>query len=296
MNHNLFFNIIKFFLKPFVVVYFWVNRWFIHRKFAHEMNVEVLGKPNLLFYPLIYLYKAISKIYNLYTDVFNDYALNKYRKLSVKHYSLSGVAYKEFKYLDTEQMKKKYSNNKSRLEYFYKNNNYLLGFKNGDSFLDIGCGLGGDIRFLSNTFDKSKIFGIDINPQAISIIKLGNENPNVDAEEGNYLNTDFFDKFKSQSYDWVLASHSINLIFDENIEKTLKLKKELVKELIRISNKGVLIQTSIHNQKRFAVELEQKSRLLIFHDLKESFPAVGSGELYIMKSEESLAYFWRNKL
>jgi SAM-dependent methyltransferase len=296
MNHNLFFNIIKIFLKPFVVVHFWVNRWFIHRKFAHEMNVEVLGKPNLLFYPLIYLYKAISKIYNLYTDVFNDYALNKYRKLSVKHYSLSGVAYKELKYLDTAQMKKQYSNNKSRLEYFYKNNNYLLGFKNGDSFLDIGCGLGGDIRFLSNKFDKSKIFGIDINPQAISIIKLGNENPNVDAEEGNYLNIDFFDKFKSQSYDWVLASHSIDLVFDENIEKTLKLRKELVKELIRISNKGVLIQARIHNQKRFAVELEQKSRLLIFHDLKEIFPAVGSGELYIMQSEESLAYFWRNKL
>ena len=72
--------------------------------------------------------------------------------------------------------------------------------------------------------------------------------------------------------------------------------KELVKELIRISNRGVLILTGIHNYKRFTVELEQKSRLLIFHDLKEIFPAVGSGELYIMQSEESLAYFWRNKL
>ncbi len=296
MKLNLLFNIIKIFLKPFVVVHFWINRWFIHGKFAHEIDVEVLGKPKLFLYPLIYLYKVISKIYNLYTEVFNNYALNKYRKLSAKHYSSSGAAYKELKYLDTEQMKKQYLNNKSRLEYFYKNNNYLLGFKNGDSFLDIGCGLGGDMRFLNNKFNKSKIFGIDINPQAISIIKSGNENLNVNAEEGNYLNIDFFDKFKSQIYDWVLSSHSINLVFNENIEKTLKLRKELVKELIRISNRGVLILTGIHNYKRFTVELEQKSRLLIFHDLKEIFPAVGSGELYIMQSEESLAYFWRNKL
>ena len=80
-----------------------------------------------------------------------------------------------------------YINSKSRLEYFYNNNKYLLDFKNGDSFLDIACGYGRDIKFLSNKFDKSKIDGFDINTLALEVIKAGDQNININLKEKSFF-------------------------------------------------------------------------------------------------------------
>ena len=131
MNKKFIFSIIKIILKTFVVLYFWINRWIVHSKFKYELNSDVLGRPSLISYPFIFLYKITLKICDLFFFEFGNYALSKYKNLSKEHYSEQGIAYSHLKNITHEQKKQFYLNGRSRLEYFYNNNQYLLHFKNG---------------------------------------------------------------------------------------------------------------------------------------------------------------------
>ena len=295
MNKKFIFNIIRIILKPFAVLYFWINRWIVHSKFKYELNSDVLGRPSLISYPFIFLYKITLKICDLFFFEFGNYALSKYKNFSKDHYSEQGIAYSHLKNITHEQKKQFYLNGRSRLEYFYNNNQYLLHFKNGDSFLDIACGYGRDIRFLSDNFDKSKIFGFDINPLALEIIKIGNQNSNVNVMSKSFIDFNFLNELKSGRYDWVLICHALSVVFESDLEKTLNLKRKLIKEFIRISNKGLLILDH-PQEKKFRVQLEQNSRCGIFHNYDELFPSRHQGELYMMESNESFAYFWKKNI
>tara|TARA_B100001964_G_scaffold127276_1_gene140788 strand:- start:210 stop:1100 length:891 start_codon:yes stop_codon:yes gene_type:complete len=292
MNKEFFISIIKFFLRPFVVFYFWIIRWLIHNKFKYELKNDDFGKPSLISYPFIFFYKLTLKIYDLFVFEFNNYALSKYKNLSKDHYSERGPGYGGLRNLNIEQKKKYYINSKSRLEYFYNNNKYLLNFKNGESFLDIACGYGRDIKFLANRFDKSKIDGFDINASALDIIKSGNQNPNVNVNQKSFTDFNFLIELKSKSYDWVLISHALSVVFEHNFDETLNLRRKLINEFTRISNKGLLILDHAPKE-NFKVQLEQNTRCNIFCDYSDLFSSMSGGELYMMKSSESFAYFWK---
>ena len=285
-------EIIKIILKPFIIFCFWANRWIVHNKFKYELNNKDFGKANILSYPFIFFYKLLLKVSKLFIFEFSNYALFQYKTLVKDHYSAQGSGYSGLDNLSNSQKKEHYERGKSRLEYFYNNNKYLLDFKNGDSFLDIACGYGRDIRFLSEKFNKSKIDGIDINATALEIIKTGNQNSNVNVIQNTFTDFNFLNEFKSESYDWVLISHALSVIFEDNFAKTLNLKKKLIKEFIRISNKGLIILDHDY-KKNFVVKLEQDTRCNIFHDYTKIFSSLNLGELYMMKSDESFAYFWK---
>ena len=288
------YNVTKFFLKPIAMLYFWINRWIIHNKFRYDMKVDSLGKPNLVSYPFIFLNKAVLNIYQLFLNEFNDYALSKYKNYINDHYAEHGVAYVHFNNLKLDQKKKYYFDSPCRIKYFYKNNNFLLNFKNGDSFLDIACGKGGNIRFLSEKFDKSKIRGFDINLSAIKIIKEGNQNPNVSVKQQSFLDFSFLNSINTESYDWVIVSHALSFIIDDNVETTIDLLRKLVNEFCRISKKGLLILDQVQMEK-VKVIIEQNTRCSLRHDFSKLFSLENNGELYMMKSNdhESTAYFWK---
>ena len=257
-----------------------------------QLNNKDFGKANLISYPFIFFYKLLLKVYKLFIFEFSNYALSKYKTLVKDHYSVQGSGYSGLGNLSDSQKKEHYESGKSRLEYFYNNNKYLLDFKNGDSFLDVACGYGRDTRFLSNKFNKSKIDGVDINSVALEIIKTGNQNSNVNVIQNTFTDFNFLNEFKSESYDWVLISHALSVVFEDNFEKTINLKKKLIKEFVRISNKGLIILDHDY-KKNFVVKLEQNTRCNIFHDYTKIFSSLNFGELYMMKSDESFAYFWK---
>lgn len=294
MNKKSIFNIIKIILKPFVILYFWYSRWLADNKFKYELNSTYLGSPQVISYPFIYFQLVINKIYDIFIFEFGNYSLLKYKTFSREHYSEKGPGYGNLRNLSIEKKKEYYLKAVSRIKEFYNSNQLLLDFKNGDSFLDIACGYGRDIKFLSEKFDNSKIDGFDINLAALEIIKAGNQNPNVKVRQKSFVDFDFLNELKSNSYDWVFISHSLSTVFEDNYEKTLNLKRKLIKEFARVSNKGLIVLER-PQEKKFRVELEQKTRCVIFHDNTEIFPSVNQGELYMMKAKESFAFFWKKK-
>ena len=292
MNKDFLFNIIKILLKPLAAVYFWIVRWIMNNKLRYELNDNNFGKPNLLSYPFIIFVKLFRRIYNMFFLEFNNYALSKYKIFSKQHYSSDGPAYGGLRNLNSEEKKNYYINSKSRLEYFYNNNKYLLDFKNGDSFLDIACGYGRDIKFLSNKFDKSKIDGFDINASALEVIKAGDQNVNINLKEKSFLDFNFLNEIRSKSYDWVLISHVLSVVVGANLEETLYLRRKLVSEFVRISNKGLLILDNSYTN-NLKLTLEQNTRCVIYQDFTEFFSSLKDGELYMMKSKDSFAYLWK---
>ena len=286
------FTTIRIILIPFIIIYFWFIRWIKHNKFKHDLNWVYLGKPNLISYPFIYLDKIILKILTIFDYEFGNYALSKYKIFSKEHYSEKGISYEHLRNLTNDEKKKFYQNAKSRLEYFYKNNNYLIDFKNGDSFLDVACGYGPDIKFLSNNFDKSIIEGFDINAEAVEVVKLFNNNSNVNVQTKSFEDLNFLKGLESNKYEWILISHALSTVFEKNYDKTLELRRKIINEFTRISKKGLLILDH-RPEKNFKVKIEQNTRCVISLDTTKLFKSINNGELYMMKSDDSFAYFWK---
>ncbi len=295
MIKNFLFSFIRTILIPFIIIYFWFIRWIKHNKFKYNLNWAYLGKPSLISYPFIYLDKIILKTLEIFDYEFGNYALDKYKVFSKEHYSEKGISYGHLRNLTNEEKKSFYEKGKSRLEYFYRKNNFLINLKNGDSFLDVACGYGPDIKFLSNNFDKSIIEGFDINDEAVKVIKLFNKNSNVSVQAKSFEDLDFLRGIESNKYDWILISHALSTVFEKNYEKTLTLRRKIIDEFTRISKKGLLILDH-RPENNFKVKIEQNTRCVISFDTTKLFESINNGELYMMKSDDSFAYFWKKTI
>lgn len=87
-----------------------------------------------------------------------------------------------------------------------------IGFTDGDSILDVGCGLGDLYGFLAPKFSTINYKGVDINPNAISIAI--SKYPQVPFEITNILNK----KNDAFSYDYVVSSGALSVPIDNQLE------------------------------------------------------------------------------
>ena len=110
---------------------------------------------------------------------------------------------------------------------------------------------------------------IKANPKELNV-KIGDEN------------------FNSNNYFYITGHGNIKLTSEE----TMLLRRKLINEFTRISNKGLLILDHAPKE-NFKVQLEQNTRCNIFCDYSDLFSSMSGGELYMMKSSESFAYFWK---
>ena len=118
---------------------------------------------------------------------------------------------------------------------FFKKNLKHFKFLNNDSFLDIGCGNGNNLRYVKKKFKRSRVYGCDINDRYKNIDEKINFKL-IDLKKMNSLKI-----YKSKSIDHVYMIHTLNHIFLNNTKNTINLRKNIITNMIRVAKKNVFI-------------------------------------------------------
>ena len=178
---------------------------------------------------------------------------NKYGYADIRSYIDTPYKFKEIEKFITNKIKKK--NNKS----------YNL--------LDIGCGNGNFINFLSSIFPNWNFTGIEFNKKLFKICqdRLGK------IENIKFINSDIFNfKNKNKKYD-VIILNGVFGIFKE------VLAKELLYKIIELGNKNseIFIISQFNN---FDVDVFPKFRV---YNTKSHSPLCGGWNIYSKKTIEN---------
>jgi SAM-dependent methyltransferase len=243
--------------------------------------------------------KILIVIKNNFHKELTQYILKKYSAFTIAHYSEKGLGYFDYSYLSNTAYVEIYRNQYGRIRYYIEKNSSLVPYKNGDSFLDVGCGRGQSIKVLSEFFPDSIIEGFDCNDFALNAIRYGTENnDNIHVKVGDITNGEFLKTFLDESFDHVILSHVIGFIADTNILKTKQLRQQLVDNLVRICSNSVMILDSIENISVMTAEIEQNTRCIVHDRLMNYFSHNidnGEGELFAMFSKEDSALLYLKK-
>lgn len=90
-----------------------------------------------------------------------------------------------------------------------------IGFKNGDSVLDFGCGLGGLYEYMRDIYDDFEYFGVDINEDFIK--KCKKEFKDIEFKKIDDISDIYY------KYDWFIASGAFTVYTPlENMLETIK--------------------------------------------------------------------------
>lgn len=284
-------------LKPFVWAWFWAIRWVIHNDFLIWLKNEAVGKPSIPSLPFVYARKVIKGLIRAWNIEFADYALKKYKKLVEIHYSAKGVGYVNFDKLSEQELLDIYSGLGSRVAYFIQHNSTALTYRDGDTFLDVGCGKGQNIKELVTLFPNSGIKGFDVSEGALRVIQSAlKNNVNIRVERGSVTDVNYLQSYKKRSRDHVIMSHVMSILSGYGIEETRRVRQETINELIRIASKTVLILDGdiLYDRNDPKFSIEQNTRGVFKESIIQYFGEhLVNGELYVMFSPVSTAFLYR---
>lgn len=291
------FQTVRHILKPFVWAWFWTIRWVIHNGFLARLKNEAVGKQSIISIPLVYAMKVIRGLRRAWNIEFADYALKKYKRLVEIHYSAKGVGHLDFDKLSEQELLEIYVGLAGRVAYFIQNNSTAITYRDGDTFLDVGCGKGQNIKELVMLFPNSGIKGFDVSEGALRVVQSAlKNNINIRVERGSVTDVNYLQSYEEGSFDHVIMSHVMSILSGNGIEETRRVRQTLINELIRIASKTVLILDGdvFCEKKDPGFTIEQNTRGVF----KESFiqyfgEHLVNGELYVMFSPESTAFLYR---
>lgn len=281
-----------------VVIWFWPSRWVTHNRFLFRLKNPQL-KPALISLPFVYASLVYLAIINEFRRLFSHYALQRYVEFTRQHYSEGGLGYLHTGNMNDQQRIALYKSENGRIRFFLDHNKTLIPYKNGDSFLDAGCGKGQNIRVISERYPVSKIFGFDISHDAVQIVKSGvANNPNISIETRDICDLEFLSSIPDASFDHIIVSHVIGFLSGPGIDETRLLRQQIIDQIIRISSISVIILDLIENEPGIRVEIEQNTRCIVHDRLMTYFQwhtSMGSGEMYVLFSDESSGILFLKK-
>ncbi|MDP8230752.1 MAG: class I SAM-dependent methyltransferase [Candidatus Gorgyraea atricola] len=296
---NLIESLMSLLLKPFVVLWFWFLRWFRHNRLLAGLGNKEIGRHSVFYIPFAYISRFSSFLKATWNSEFAEYTLKKYKNFLKIHYSKDGLGYFDYDGLSESDCLKIYRDMESRIAYYIKHNSVCMGYENGDSFLDAGCGKGQSIKELVKYYPDSQIKGFDVNAGALRIIQIAlKDKKNVKVEKGSVVDFKYLESYPAKSYDHLVVSHVFSFLTGSNIEETRKLRQVLIGHFIRIAAKSVLIMDGdiLSERKEPEVIIEQNTRYFFRESLVSYFSKHAlSGELYAMFSPENEAVIFKLK-
>lgn len=225
----------------------------------------------------------------------NQWLLHHYSKLIGLHYGKSGIAYSNLANMTTTQVQEEYKNLDGRLKYFIKKFPKIISYQDKDSFLELGCGKGQNIKDLLYFYPSSNILGIDISENSINFLKKVGTSNLVDLQVGSITDFTLLKSLQKLDLDHVVLCHMFSLLFESDIEQTKALRQKVVDHLIELAGKSVIIidsKPAVLGAGISAVP-EQKTRCYIKDDLSNYFEKHASlGSCIFLNTATSSAAYW----
>lgn len=260
--------------------------------FLKELGNESL-KPSILLSPLVFGVRAWRRATGIFNAQFNDYALRKYMRYIKRHYGPGGRGYHSYGKLSNAEKVRLYGKPPGRIAEFITKHADTLGYRNGDSFFEAGCGRGQNLKVLSEMFDASPIFGTDVSGDAVDVITLAAPKGRLTVWVSDLTDPATLRSIADNAYDHVVISHVLSVVLGDGIADTHRLRQEIVDHLIRIAGKSVLLidgRDLAVCKEQFVIE--QRDRGAFKESLLTYFPT-DQGRLVALLSNASFAAHFR---
>lgn len=222
-----------------------------------------------------------------------DAILNQFTVYIQRHYGPHGRGYEDLAAMPLTAKKERYGRQTPRLADFVDTWNDLLRYNDGDSFADLGCGTGQNIKTLVAQFPHSPVLGIDVSQGALDFVAEVETAPHLRLAHGSITNLEQLDALLSSPVDHIVLSHVFSTLIDASVYSTKDRRQELVRLLVSKARKSVIIIDAFSARGDFTVEIEQRDRAVVFDDVLSYFESVGPGRAVLVRSPRTEAVIYQ---
>lgn len=236
-------------------------------------------------------YRLVRRVAQVWRRHYTEFGLRFYAGRLAKHYA--GLGHQPSQALSDEERRTVFDDlGSSRLAPFIAANPTVLDYRDGESFLDAGCGTGPELKALMTRYPTSPITGLDISAAALAVVQAGvRGNPLVQTRQLTLADPAQLASIADKSVDHVLLSHVIPYLMADGIEPSTRLRQTIVDHFVRIARRSVVVLTDrIERPAEASIEPVFENAALIRDDLPGYFTKhLGVGERYVLHEGPSNA-------
>ena len=249
-----------------------IDIWMTDQIFLRNHDNPIIGRPSILGRLFVFQDSLWRAIRTTWIEARTDYTLHVYKKRNLAHYAEGGRGYLNLVNLSRQECMDQFSSLTSRLELFLNAYPVTIGYNDGESFLDAGCGKGQNLKFIVGAYPRSPYTGFDIDERCLQVARTGIAgSDHLLLRQGSILDFEFLKSFAAKSVDHVFACHVFSTLLESTVEQTKSSHQRIIDELVRISRKSVLIIDEMSLDKSFEVEIEQLTRASICENVASYF-------------------------
>lgn len=213
----------------------------------------------------------------------DDALLAAYVPLVAAHYAPGGRGYATLASLDAEQAGARYEGQGSRLRPFIDAYPHLLGYRDGETFLDLGCGTGQNVRELLTRFPTSTVHALDVNADAIGFLARVEASPHLRTQVGSFADDATLRAvLDAAEADHVVISHALSTLYCDSVTGTRAMLHALLGRITATHVRSLIVIDSFASRGRTAVAIEQRTRLRLAHDVLSLLDDTPGGRAHLV--------------
>ena len=258
---------------------------FIDARFLHRQRLPSTRGERAFAYPML----AWERLRNKMRSVRQDVLFERYALQHALHYGPKGRGYSAVALAKPEERLNLYRGQSSRLEYFVDTYPELIRSRDGNSFLDLGCGTGQNIRMLAERYPSSRIFGYDLNADAISLILECESHPGVVVKTGDFTDDTVLSQAIAEGFDHIIMSHVFSLVLKPSLASTVAFRRRILSDLAKACRLSIVIVDTFGAAGAPSIRIEQKQRAIVSDDILGYFSEIEGGRAFMVESDRSRA-------
>ncbi|HAD88149.1 MAG TPA: hypothetical protein DCG48_12370 [Rhodospirillaceae bacterium] len=271
--------------------------FFAERYIRDQIFLWTLGnrslRPSPLALPIVFAVRVWRYLARQFHREYSDFALIRYTGYVKRHYSKDGRGYFSYSDLSQDEKAALFGQPDGRVRPFLYAYGDLLTYADGDSFFDVGCGRGQNVKVILAAYPNSPIHAVDVSGEALDVINAAVRDARLTTGPLDLSDPTVFSSVSDGAYDHVIMSHVLSVLIGPGLDATHHLRRTAVRELIRVARKSMLIidgPAIISETDHF--DIEQKDRGSFASSILPYFDGA-PGRVVVLKSSDSIAVLYQ---